>query len=67
MRQPNNETDVIQPLHKVAELFLGRDVPKFVDTVQTAGKLHLPNIDADLPAVSARKFSRPRGVGALRI
>ncbi len=59
----NNETGVVQPIAAVAALVAAGDGLLLVDSVQSAGKLRLP--DADFVAVSAHKLGGPMGIGAL--
>jgi cysteine desulfurase len=63
----NNETGVIHPIQRIAELAHGRGVPVHVDAVQGVGKvpIRLDKMGADLLAISAHKFHGPKGVGAL--
>jgi cysteine desulfurase len=63
----NNETGVIQPVHKAAELTHAASGLLHVDAVQALGKmsLNIKDLGADLLAVSAHKIGGPMGVGAL--
>ena len=68
----NNETGVIQPIYKIADVInkwsQGRRKPKFhVDCVQAAGKipLNLSYKGIDSAALSSHKICGPRGIGIL--
>jgi len=65
----NNETGVISPIDKIAEIVKERGVIFHTDAVQAAGKINidLEQIPADLLSISAHKFYGPKSVGALFI
>lgn len=67
----NNETGIIQPLEKAAEIIRKKSPEAFihVDGVQAFGKIHIQPLlgHIDAYSISAHKVKGPRGLGALWI
>lgn len=67
----NNETGVIFPYEKLAEIVKTKNpnTKVFVDAVQAAGKIKLDvkNTQVDLMGISGHKIHAPKGIGALYI
>lgn len=64
-----NETGVIHPVARIAELAHARGAMLHVDAVQSAGKIPVsqPDLGADFVTISGHKFHAPKGIGALAI
>lgn len=62
-----NETGVLHPVGRIAELAHARGAMFHVDAVQAAGKVPIAQneLDADFITISGHKFHAPKGVGAL--
>ena len=63
----NNETGVVQPIHRIGSLCQERGIPFHSDTIQSVGKLPLDvrKLPLDLAAISGHKLHGPKGIGAL--
>ncbi len=63
----NNETGVLYPVEKIAEMVKARGVLFHTDAVQVAGKMpiDLSKVPVDFLALSGHKLHAPKGVGIL--
>lgn len=63
----NNETGVIQPVQKAADIAHGRGALLHTDAVQSFGKIPVTvgDLAADLISISGHKIYGPKGIGVL--
>ena len=63
----NNETGVIFPIEKAAELARDRKILFHTDAVQAVGKIpiNLSNLQIDMLSISGHKLHAPKGIGVL--
>ena len=65
----NNETGVVFPIEKIAEIVKDRKVLLHSDAVQAAGKIPIDmrKVPVDMLAISGHKLHAPKGVGVLYV
>ena len=63
----NNETGVLFPVHRIAEICKARRVPFHCDGTQAVGKIpvNVKSLGIDAMSFASHKFHGPKGVGAL--
>ena len=65
----NNETGVLFPVDRIAEICKARGVLFHCDAVQAAGKIEIDvhNVQANYLSLTGHKFHAPKGIGALYV
>jgi cysteine desulfurase len=67
MMWANNETGVLFPVERIAQLCRGKRVPFHCDATQAVGKIpvNVVELAVDAMTLAAHKFHGPKGIGAL--
>lgn len=61
----NNEVGSIQPIRELSEIAHRYNILFHTDAAQSAGKIPVQNLGADLISVAGHKLYAPKGIGAL--
>jgi len=61
----NNEVGTIQPISRLAAIARKHNILFHTDAAQSAGKIPVDNLDADLISIAGHKLYAPKGIGAL--
>lgn len=69
LMQANNETGVIHPIDKIAEITAAKNILLFSDTTQAIGKLdfHYAKSNVDICCFSVHKLHGPKGIGGIYV
>jgi cysteine desulfurase NifS/selenium donor protein len=63
----NNEVGTIQPIARLAEIAHNHGVIFHTDAAQSAGKIPVDGLGADLVSIAGHKLYAPKGIGALYV
>jgi cysteine desulfurase len=61
----NNEVGTVQPIEKIAQQVKSSGGLLHVDACQSAGKISVNNLPADMITIAGHKLHAPKGIGAL--
>jgi cysteine desulfurase NifS/selenium donor protein len=63
----NNEVGTIQPVAQLARIAHAHGALFHTDAAQSAGKIPIDNLEADLLSIAGHKLYAPKGIGALYV